>query len=34
MKNKWLVAHPERRILIERGAFAGIMGENIAINPV
>ncbi len=34
MKNKWLVAHPERRILIERGAFPGIMGENIAIRPV
>ncbi|MEN6363655.1 MAG: DUF4867 family protein [Rectinema sp.] len=32
MRNKWLVAHPERTILVERGAFAGIMGENIAIS--
>ncbi|MEK3881897.1 DUF4867 family protein [Paenibacillus sp. PL2-23] len=28
MRNKWLLAHPERRILIERGAYAGIAGEN------
>ncbi len=31
MKNKWLIAHPERKPLVERGAFAGIRGENIEI---
>ena len=34
MKNKWLIAHPEREVLIERGAFPGIQGDNIAIEPV
>ena len=31
MKNKWLIAHPERKPLVEKGAHAGIMGENIEI---
>jgi hypothetical protein len=31
MRNKWLVAHPDRTILVERGAFPGIRGENIEI---
>lgn len=30
-KNKWLLAHPERKALIEKGAYAGIVGENIEI---
>jgi hypothetical protein len=30
-KNKWLLAHPERKALIEKGAYAGIIGENIEI---
>ena len=30
-RNKWLLAHPERKPLIERGAWAGITGENIEI---
>jgi len=31
MKNKWLLAHPERKALIDRGACPGIRGENIRI---
>ena len=31
MRNKWLIAHPDRKILVERGAFPGIRGENIEI---
>lgn len=31
MKNKWLIAHPERLPLLERGAFPGIEGENTEI---
>jgi len=31
MKNKWLIAHPERLPLVERGAFPGIQGANIEI---
>lgn len=30
-KNKWLLAHPNRKPLIEKGAYAGIVGENIEI---
>ena len=29
--NKWLLAHPERKPLMERGAFPGIRGENLAV---
>ncbi|HRV27356.1 MAG TPA: DUF4867 family protein [Spirochaetia bacterium] len=31
MKNKWLIAHPERKPLIEKGAHPGIVGENIRV---
>ena len=31
MKNKWLIAHPERKPLVEKGAFVGILGENIEV---
>ncbi len=31
MKNKWLIAHPERKLLIEKGAYPGIIGENIRV---
>ncbi|MFC4736845.1 DUF4867 family protein [Bacillus daqingensis] len=27
-KNKWLLAHPERKKLIDQGAWAGLNGEN------
>ncbi len=32
MRNKWLLAHPERTPLLERGAHPGIIGDNLAIN--
>ena len=28
MKNKWVLAHPEREPLIKQGAVAGVIGEN------
>lgn len=31
MKNKWLIAHPERKPLIEKGAYGGIIGENLRV---
>jgi hypothetical protein len=31
MRNKWLLAHPERKPLINKGAYPGIKGENIEI---
>ncbi|QFT88146.1 hypothetical protein FIU87_05800 [Bacillus sp. THAF10] len=31
MKNKWLLAHPERKVLMEKGAHPGINGVNIEI---
>jgi len=30
-RNKWLLAHPERKPLIDKGAWAGIKGDNIEI---
>lgn len=30
-KNKWLIAHPQRTPLIQKGAFPGIKGENTEI---
>lgn len=30
-RNKWLLAHPDRKVLIDKGAHPGIIGENIAI---
>lgn len=32
MKNKWLLAHPERKPLIEKGAYPGIIGENLEVH--
>lgn len=31
-RNKWLLAHPNRKPLIEKGAHAGIIGDNIKIS--
>lgn len=31
MKNKWVIAHPEREQLLKQGAFPGIIGENIEV---
>lgn len=31
MRNKWILAHPERRALVDRGAFPGILGRNIEV---
>lgn len=31
MKNKWIIAHPDREVLIKQGAFPGIIGENIEV---
>lgn len=31
-RNKWVVAHPERKPLIDQGAFPGIIGENKELN--
>lgn len=28
MKNKWVIAHPQRKQLTSQGAFAGVIGEN------
>lgn len=33
-KNKWLLAHPERKVLIEQGALPGIYGPNICIHSM
>ncbi|MCL4482911.1 MAG: DUF4867 family protein [Bacteroidetes bacterium] len=30
-RNKWLLAHPDRKPLIEKGAWPGIIGENLEI---
>jgi hypothetical protein len=30
-RNKWLLAHPDRKTLIEKGALPGITGENIEL---
>jgi len=30
-RNKWLLAHPERKNLMEKGAWSGITGDNIEI---
>ena len=31
MRNKWQLAHPERKVLVERGAWPGIRGENTVV---
>lgn len=28
MRNKWILAHPQREVLIRQGAFPGLLGEN------
>lgn len=33
-RNKWVLAHPTRKPLIEQGAFAGIIGENKELKAV
>jgi hypothetical protein len=30
-KNKWLICHPERKVLVDKGVCAGIVGDNIEI---
>lgn len=32
MKNKWLLAHPERKPLMKKGAYPGIQGDNIVVH--
>ncbi|WP_152655216.1 DUF4867 family protein [Oceanobacillus sp. CFH 90083] len=34
MKNKWLLAHPDRKPLISKGAYPGIIGENLKIEAI
>lgn len=31
MKNKWLLVHPSRENLLERGAYSGIIGANLEL---
>ncbi len=31
MRNKWLIAHPERTPLVQKGAHAGIRGPNVEL---
>jgi len=31
MRNKWLIAHPERTPLMERGAYPGVIGPNLIV---
>jgi len=33
-RNKWLLAHPERKNLIEKGAWPGITGDNIEVKII
>lgn len=32
MKNKWVIAHPDREPLIRQGAWPGVLGENKELN--
>lgn len=32
MKNKWVIAHPDRKPLIDRGAYPGLQGDNITLH--
>jgi len=34
MKNKWLLAHPDRTPLISKGAYPGIIGENFKLETI
>ncbi len=31
MRNKWILAHPERKVLVDKGAFPGITGPNVEV---
>lgn len=31
MKSKWLIVHPSRKAMVDKGAHVGILGENIGI---
>lgn len=31
MRNKWILAHPERKVLVDKGALPGIVGPNIEV---
>lgn len=33
-RNKWLLVHPDNKSLIKKGAYAGIVGENIEIKII
>jgi hypothetical protein len=33
-RNKWLLVHPEAADLVQQGAYAGITGPNLRINPL
>ena len=32
--NKWLIVHPEADALVEQGAYAGMVGDDIFVNPI
>ena len=32
--NKWLIAHPEAKALVEQGAYPGLVGEDIFVRPL
>jgi hypothetical protein len=32
--NKWLIVHPDMKGLVEAGAYAGMVGEDITVTPV
>lgn len=32
-RNKWILAHPERRVLVEQGVAATLRGPNLALIP-
>ncbi|OZU88200.1 DUF4867 domain-containing protein [Virgibacillus indicus] len=32
MRNKWLICHPDRKQLVENGAYPGLTGENVHVN--
>ena len=31
MRNKWIITHPERKVLVDKGAFPGITGPNVEV---
>lgn len=32
--NKWLIVHPDARALVNQGAYAGLVGQDIYVHPV